>query len=129
MGKGKILIIEDHEPIRAEICKSLGKYGYRTIELTRYETIIEDCVKEQADLILLDINLPVYDGYYICRKIWKRSDIPIIGKRIWFKRNCGKSIKINVRMLITSKVMVNNIQKELFWLYRIIENERIEDGS
>lgn len=78
MEKGKILIIEDHEPIRAEICKFLNKYGYRTKALTIYETIIEDCLREQADLILLDINLPVYDGYYICREIRKKSDVPII---------------------------------------------------
>lgn len=78
MEKTKILIIEDHEPIRTELCKFLGKYGYKTIALTNFETIIEDCLKEQADLILLDINLPVYDGYYICREIRSHSDVPII---------------------------------------------------
>lgn len=78
MEKAKILIIEDHEPIRTELCKFLKKYGYKTIALTNFETIIEDCLRKQADLILLDINLPVYDGYYICREIRSHSDIPII---------------------------------------------------
>ena len=78
MEKGKILVIEDHKPIRDELCGFLSRYGYEAKSLTNYETIIEDCIKEQADLILLDINLPVLDGYYICREIRSRSDVPII---------------------------------------------------
>ncbi len=78
MEKAKILIVEDHEPIRTQLCKFLEKYGYQTIPLKNFETIIEDCLNKQADLILLDINLPVYDGYYICREIRSHSDIPII---------------------------------------------------
>ena len=78
MEKGKILVIEDHKPIRDELCGFLSRYGYEAKSLTNYETIIEDCIKEQADLILLDINLPVLDGYYICREIRKQSEIPII---------------------------------------------------
>lgn len=78
MEKGKILVIEDHKPIRDELCGFLSRYGYEAKSLTNYETIIKDCIKEQADLILLDINLPVLDGYYICREIRSRSDVPII---------------------------------------------------
>ena len=33
---------------------------------------------ENPDLVLLDINLPVFDGYYICREIRSKSDVPII---------------------------------------------------
>ena len=78
MEKGKILVIEDHKPIGDELCGFLSRYGYEAKPLTDYETIIEDCINEQADLILLDINLPVLDGYYICREIRKQSEIPII---------------------------------------------------
>lgn len=78
MERAKIIVIEDHEPIRNELCTFLTKYGYETKALTDYDNIIEDCMKEQADLILLDINLPVLDGYYICREIRNQSDVPII---------------------------------------------------
>lgn len=78
MEKAKIIVIEDHEPIRKELCTFLTRYGYEPKALTDYDNIIEDCMKEQADLILLDINLPVLDGYYICREIRKQSEIPII---------------------------------------------------
>ena len=78
MEKAKIIVIEDHEPIRKELCTFLTRYGYEPKALADYDNIIEDCMKEQADLILLDINLPVLDGYYICREIRKQSEIPII---------------------------------------------------
>ena len=43
-----------------------------------FNNIIEYVENENANLILLDINLPVFDGYYICREIRKTSDVPII---------------------------------------------------
>ncbi|EPS50670.1 two-component response regulator BceR [Clostridium botulinum CFSAN002367] len=43
-----------------------------------FNNIIQYVEKENASLILLDINLPEFDGYYICREIRKTSDVPII---------------------------------------------------
>lgn len=77
-NRAKILIVEDHEPIRLELCKFLGKYNYEAKAVVDFENVVECCLEEQADLILLDINLPVYDGYYICREIRTQSDVPII---------------------------------------------------
>lgn len=74
----KILIIEDHEKIRNELSELLKRYGYEPMVLTEFENIIEEIKKTQAHLILLDINLPVYDGYYICREIRKDLTTPII---------------------------------------------------
>lgn len=77
-NRAKILIVEDHEPIRLELCKFLEKYNYEAKAVVDFENVVECCLEEQADLILLDINLPVYDGYYICREIRTQSDVPII---------------------------------------------------
>lgn len=71
-------IIEDTEIIREELGKLLSKYGYKTTLLTDFENVIEDVLKTNLDLILLDINLPYYDGYHICREIRKKSSVPII---------------------------------------------------
>lgn len=76
--KAKIIIVEDHEPIRNELSILLKKYGYDIVVIENFETVVEDCLKENADLMLLDINLPLYDGYYICREIRSKSEIPII---------------------------------------------------
>ena len=74
----KIIIIEDTETIREELKTFLMRYGYEVVTPTNFENIIHDTLMEQPDLILLDINLPVFDGYYICREIRKKSDVPII---------------------------------------------------
>ena len=74
----KILIIEDTQVIRDELTLLLTRYGYEVIAPNSFDNIIEYTLNEQPHLILLDINLPVYDGYYICREIRKDSKVPII---------------------------------------------------
>lgn len=72
------MIIEDEVIIREELKSFLSKYNYEVIAPSDFENIIEFILNENPDLILLDINLPIFDGYYICREIRKTSDIPII---------------------------------------------------
>ncbi|GAA0822068.1 response regulator transcription factor [Clostridium tertium] len=74
----KIIIIEDSESIREELKTYLERYGYEVEAPDSFENIIEYIDKSNASLILLDINLPLYDGYYICREVRKKSDVPII---------------------------------------------------
>ncbi|MBO0573655.1 response regulator transcription factor [Clostridium botulinum] len=73
-----MLIIEDDEVIREELQNFLIKYGYEVKAPIDLNNIIKYVENEHANLILLDINLPLYDGYYICREIRKTSDVPII---------------------------------------------------
>lgn len=74
----RIIIIEDSEVIREELKSFLSKYGYDVILAMDFENILEEVKELNGDLILLDVNLPVFDGYYICREIRKESDVPII---------------------------------------------------
>lgn len=74
----KIIIVEDTEKIRNELKEFLTRYGYEVKAPEDFKNIIEFIKCEDADLILLDINLPVFDGYYICREIRATSDVPII---------------------------------------------------
>lgn len=74
----RIVIVEDEEIIREELESFLRKYGYETEALSDFENILGDVMKSDADLVLLDLNLPVYDGYHICKEIRKKSDVPII---------------------------------------------------
>lgn len=74
----KIVIIEDTETIREELKTFLITYGFEAIAPANFEYIIQETLNETPDLILLDINLPIFDGYYICREIRKQSDVPII---------------------------------------------------
>ncbi|MGL5152782.1 MAG: response regulator transcription factor [Clostridium sp.] len=74
----KIIIVEDDIIIREELECFLSKYNYKIVAPSQFENIVQEIIKEEGDLILLDINLPIYDGYYICREIRKESDVPII---------------------------------------------------
>lgn len=74
----KIIIVEDDIIIREELTNFLCKYNYQVVAPDKFEDIVEFILKEEADLILLDINLPIYDGYFICREIRKKSEVPII---------------------------------------------------
>lgn len=74
----KVFIIEDDEKIRLELSTFLNRYGYESCFSTDFENIIHIALKENPHIILLDINLPYFDGYYICREIRKISNVPII---------------------------------------------------
>ncbi len=74
----KIMIIEDAPVIREELQIFLSRYGYEVEAPTEFMTIMDQVKQKQPHLILLDINLPVFDGYYLCKEIRKFSDVPII---------------------------------------------------
>ena len=74
----KILIIEDDEKLRCELETFLNKNGFVARSLKKFDNAVEDILKIQADLLLLDINLPYTDGEFICKEIRKTSNVPII---------------------------------------------------
>ena len=74
----KIFIVEDEDKIRNEVKTFLEKSGFTCDTSTDFENIIEILLCSNSKLILLDINLPVFDGYYICKEIRKKSNVPII---------------------------------------------------
>ena len=74
----KIIIIEDNKDLKNELIDFLLRYGYEAYGPDNFDNIMEILLKDNTDLILLDINLPYYDGYYICREIRKVKNTPII---------------------------------------------------
>lgn len=78
MSHAKILIIEDDAVICAELKRLLEKYGYTAITTEDFGNTAKFIADNNPHLVLLDINLPVYDGYHICKEIRKTSKIPVI---------------------------------------------------
>lgn len=74
----KLAIVEDDPGIRGELTKFFQKYQYEVYAPDQFEEIVPGILEQQVHLVLLDINLPVYDGYYICRELRKVSDVPVI---------------------------------------------------
>ena len=73
-----IVIIEDDIVIREKLSLLLQEAGYQTTSTTNFSNIIQELSVTNANLILLDINLPFMDGFAICKKIKAESNIPII---------------------------------------------------
>lgn len=73
-----VLIVDDEEEMRDLISMYLQNSGYRTSEADGYEQLQDEFLKEEPDLVLLDIMLPGMDGFEICEEIREKSNVPII---------------------------------------------------
>ncbi|MCB2354601.1 response regulator transcription factor [Clostridium estertheticum] len=74
----KIMIIEDDVALKDEIAGELTKWGNNVHKIINLANIIDEFKSFNPQLILLDINLPFYDGFYWCSEIRKISKVPII---------------------------------------------------
>lgn len=74
----KILIVEDDEKLRNELEIFLNNNGYESESLKTFDNTIDDILKINPILLLLDVGLPNADGEYICKEIRKVSNMPII---------------------------------------------------
>ncbi len=74
----KILIVEDDLILAQEICRLCRKWGFEAEYLEEFSAVDREWDKRQADLVLMDINLPSCDGFYWCRKIREISNIPVL---------------------------------------------------
>jgi len=74
----KILIVED-EKILLEILKDYFlNDGYEVMEASDGKAALDLFQEHEVSLIILDIMLPEMDGWSVCRRIRKKSDVPII---------------------------------------------------
>ncbi|MDA1815022.1 response regulator transcription factor [Bacillus cereus] len=74
----KVLLVEDEPTIRETVADELRKWGFEVWASTNFEHILNDFLAQSPQLVLLDINLPHFDGFYWCRKIREVSKVPII---------------------------------------------------
>jgi len=73
-----ILMIEDDELIAEPVCQELTDAGFDVLLAGDGEKGLELALRENPDLVLLDIMLPVLDGWEVCRRLRKRSPVPIL---------------------------------------------------
>lgn len=74
----KIFIIEDDRGLVALLQDYLHKFGYETQAVNDFERVRTQFETFAPHLVLLDVNLPKYDGYYWCRQIRGISTCPIL---------------------------------------------------
>lgn len=74
----KVMIVEDDIKIRRLLADILQKYGYAVVEVTDFLQVEGLFEREAPQLVLLDLNLPYYDGFYYCRVFRRKTTVPII---------------------------------------------------
>lgn len=74
----RIMMIEDDEKIRRIVADTLKKWQYDVVEVNQFDQVLTEFEQTNPHLVLLDINLPVFDGYYWCQQIRSVSKVPII---------------------------------------------------
>lgn len=89
----KIFVIEDDNVISGEIQSHLQKWGYEVKVTDDFSDIMSQFSKYAPQLVLMDIMLPFYNGYYWCNEIRKVSKVPII-----FLSSAGDNMNIVMAM-------------------------------
>lgn len=72
------MIIEDERTIREMMAETIEKWGFDTVKVEDFDQVLSIFLKENPHLVLMDINLPSFDGFYWCNKIRESSKTPII---------------------------------------------------
>ncbi len=74
----KIMLIEDDPVIAGQLADFLRSWNYEVVLAADYTAVLAEFCREMPQLVLLDISLPYYNGYYWCEQIRKVSKVPII---------------------------------------------------
>lgn len=74
----KIMIVEDDRTIAKLIAENLEKWQLKAYLVQDFDEVFNEFKLQKPDLVLMDINLPVYDGFYWNQKIRENSEVPII---------------------------------------------------
>ncbi|MEP7360040.1 MAG: response regulator transcription factor [Chloroflexota bacterium] len=73
-----VLVVEDEEPLRAELAYQLEQEGYRVVQATDGAQALERFRADKPDLVLLDVMIPELSGIELTRIIRREADTPIV---------------------------------------------------
>jgi DNA-binding response OmpR family regulator len=74
----KILVVEDDPTLQETLAYNLTRQGYDVTTAGDGQAAVESAERIIPDLVVLDIMLPVIDGYEVCRILRKKSNVPIL---------------------------------------------------
>ena len=74
----KLLLIEDDLSLFTEIKDRLNQWSYDVYGITDFSRVMQDFSEVKPDLVIIDIQLPKFDGFHWCRMIRSHSNVPII---------------------------------------------------
>lgn len=74
----KALVVDDDRVLADVVAIALWREGFQVIQAYDGMTALQRWAEDKPDLIILDINLPKIDGFTVCQRIRRESDVPII---------------------------------------------------
>ncbi|MDQ0221598.1 response regulator transcription factor [Streptococcus moroccensis] len=74
----KILLVEDDVTINTLVKKNLEQWGYAVTDIADFTQVLQVFTQTEPHLVLLDLTLPFFNGYYWCQEIRKVSKVPIV---------------------------------------------------
>lgn len=74
----RIFLVEDDPVICRAVCEHLSLWGYQVQAAVDLSRVIEELSDFDPHLVLLDIGLPVHNGYYWCQELRRRSRVPVV---------------------------------------------------
>nr|WP_232243131.1 response regulator transcription factor [Paenibacillus sp. GSMTC-2017] len=72
------MIVEDEKTIRDMVGEIIERWGFEVVKVEDFDGVMHVFLTENPHLVLLDINLPSFDGFYWCNKIREVSKAPIV---------------------------------------------------
>ncbi|HJF54592.1 MAG TPA: response regulator transcription factor [Limosilactobacillus coleohominis] len=73
-----IFIVEDHQPLIQQIQNALQRWQYQVQTVHNWQNVANEIHNTSPDLILFDLTLPTFDGYYWIQEVRKQTNAPII---------------------------------------------------
>lgn len=74
----KIMLIEDDITLFGEIKERLSQWSYEVYGITNFGKVLQEFTEVKPDLVVIDIQLPQFDGFHWCRILRSHSNVPII---------------------------------------------------
>jgi DNA-binding response OmpR family regulator len=74
----KIMLVEDDPKLRGLILENINKWGFAGYAVEEFQDLMVDFLRFEPHLVLMDINLPAFDGFYWCSKIRELSKVPVL---------------------------------------------------
>ena len=94
----KILVVDDDPTLTALVEKFLKKNGYEVTAVTEAVDGLEHAMKNDPDLIILDIMMPIINGFNFCKLLKQEKETENIPILILTSRNQIKDIEIGLEM-------------------------------
>lgn len=116
MEKHRIFIVEDDVKIASLLAETLRKYQYEVATIQEFDHLIEEFTAFNPHMVLLDINLPAYDGYYWCRQLRQLTTCPII----FISARSGEMDQILRLKMGATISLQSHLTMKLFWLKSVV---------